>query len=264
MPYSVNNGLRIYYETYGDGSPLVMVHANPFDHRLWMHQIARYSAFHRVIAIDLRGYGRSDKPNSPFALADMARDVIGVCIDEGVTRAPFFGVSVGSGISMLIALEEPELVEALVLVGGSSAGSPNMTRRIEGFLSQDLPGYQLQHLRDCVSPAFADSARGQWLLSLFNARADQLSGPCIANIFRARLGCDMRELLPNIKAPTLVVNGEHDNSMAAGLLTASLIPDARHVTIVGGGHACNIEQPEDFDAKVAAFFRDKGLRLCAA
>ena len=121
MPYSIKNGLRIYYETYGQGPPLVMVHANPFDHRLWMHQIARYSAFHKVIAVDLRGYGRSDKPDAPFQLADMARDVIGVCNDEGLTHAPFFGVSVGSGISMLIALEKPELVEALVLVGGSSA-----------------------------------------------------------------------------------------------------------------------------------------------
>jgi 3-oxoadipate enol-lactonase len=264
MPYSVKNGLRIYYETYGEGPPLVMVHANPFDHRLWMHQIAHYSAFHKVIAIDLRGYGRSDKPDAPFELADMARDVIGVCNDECVTHAPFFGVSVGSGISMLIALEKPEMVEALVLVGGSSGGSANMTRRIEGFLSDDLPNYQLHHLRDCVAPAFADSPRGQWLLSLFNERADELSGACIANIFRARLGCDMRERLPNIKAPTLVINGEHDNSMAAGRLTASLIPDARHVTIIGGGHACNIENPEGFDAAVAAFFRDRGLKLCAA
>ena len=87
MPYSTRNGLRIHYEVHGDGPPLVLIHANPFDRRLWMFQVARFSAFYRVIAVDLRGYGLSDKPNTPFTLADMKNDVLGVCADEGITRA---------------------------------------------------------------------------------------------------------------------------------------------------------------------------------
>ena len=58
MAYSTANGLKIYYEVSGEGFPFVMVHANPFDHNLWMYQIAHFSTYFKVIAIDIRGYGR--------------------------------------------------------------------------------------------------------------------------------------------------------------------------------------------------------------
>ena len=84
--YSTANGLKIYYEVSGEGFPFVMVHANPFDHNLWMYQIAHFSTYFKVIAIDIRGYGRSDKPTTPFTLKDMANDVLGVCGDERVNE----------------------------------------------------------------------------------------------------------------------------------------------------------------------------------
>jgi len=82
MPYSTANGIKLYYEIFGAGLPMVMIHANPFDHNLWMYQIAHFSTYFKVIALDIRGYGRSDKPTTPFSLRDMADDVVGVCRDE--------------------------------------------------------------------------------------------------------------------------------------------------------------------------------------
>ncbi|HKX51551.1 MAG TPA: alpha/beta hydrolase, partial [Candidatus Binatia bacterium] len=114
MPYSTANGLKIYYEVSGEGFPFVMVHANPFDHNLWMYQIAHFSTYFKVIAIDIRGYGRSDKPSTPFTLKDMADDVLGVCRDESVTEAILGGVSVGSGMALLLGLDYPELFKALI------------------------------------------------------------------------------------------------------------------------------------------------------
>src|SRR5690606_13458735 len=99
MPYSTTNGPRIYYEVSGEGPPLVLIHANPFDHRLWAYQVARFSPFSKTIPMDLQGDGRSDKPETPFTLGDLSNDVLGVCKDEGVERAIFAGVSVGSGIA---------------------------------------------------------------------------------------------------------------------------------------------------------------------
>lgn len=259
MPYSNRNGLRIYYETYGEGPPFVLVHANPFNHWLWMYQIARYSAFYRVIAIDIRGYGRSDKPETPFTLEDMADDVLGVCAGENITRAIFGGVSVGSGISLLIGLDHPGMAEALILVGGSSKGSRNMDGRIEGFLSEDLPGYQMQHLKDCTAPGFPQTPLGKWVLEMFNAQAPNLSGRSIAQIFRARLGCDMSARLAGLDVPALVVNGAHDMSLEAGRYTASKIPGAMHALIPDAGHACNIENPAAFDAAVERFLTSNGL-----
>jgi pimeloyl-ACP methyl ester carboxylesterase len=259
VPYSDYTGTRIYYEVAGEGPAMVLVHANPFDHRLWLYQVARFSPFYKVIAVDLRGYGRSNKPDTPFTLQDMAEDVVGVCRAEGVERAIFCGVSVGSGISLLISLDHPDLVEALVLVGGSSRGARSMDARIAGFLSDDLPAYHRQHLKDCVEEHFPEKPLGAWLLGLFNDRADELSGRCIAQIFRARLACDMRPRLQNVRAATLVINGEHDMSLAAGRETASLVPGAVHTVLPGTGHACNIEDPAGFDAKVITFLDGLGL-----
>src|SRR5213592_662013 len=87
MSYASNLGIRIYYETYGDGPPMVLVHANPFDHRLFTYQIARFKPDFRVVALDIRGYGRSDKPATAFSLEDMADDVLAVCAQENISRA---------------------------------------------------------------------------------------------------------------------------------------------------------------------------------
>ena len=260
MPYSTRNGLRIYYETYGEGPPIVMVHANPFDHRLWTYQIARWSQFHRLIAVDMRGYGRSDKPETPFTLGDMAADVLGICADEKIERAIFAGVSTGSGIALLLSIEHPEMVQATILVGGSSAGGgAGMQTRIDGFLSGDLKGYQLQHLKDCTAPGFPDTKLGKWFLNLFNEQADSLSPRSIAQIFRARMTCDMGPNLAGVRVPTLVVNGEHDMSLPRGKDTAARVPGAVHAVIPGAGHACNIEDPAAFDEAVIGFLAARGL-----
>ena len=195
MPFASNRDVRIYYEVYGDGPPLVLVHANPFDHRLFTYQIASFSPYFRIVALDIRGYGRSDKPETPFSLADMADDVLAVCAQERITRAVFGGVSVGSGIGLLIGLDHPEMVEALILVGGSSKGGADIAGRVAGYTSADLKGYLRSHIRELVAPGFPETTLGRWVLDLFSENARTLNGRCIANIFKAREACDMRSAI---------------------------------------------------------------------
>lgn len=259
MPFSTRNGLRIHYEVHGDGPPMVLIHANPFDRRLWMFQVARFSAFYRVIAVDLRGYGLSDKPDAPFTLADMKDDVLGVCAEEGVKRAIFAGVSVGSGISMLTALDHPEMVDAAILVGGSSEGPRQVDKILAGFEGQDLGSYLMTLMRGYVAPGFADTALGGWLLRLFVENAGNLNATCIGNIFRARATCNMKPRLGEMKPPVLVINGEHDASLPAGRVTASLTPGAEHFVLPNTGHACCIEDPNGFDRAMIAFLKARGL-----
>ena len=84
MPSSNRFGPNIHYETSGDGPALILVHANPFDHDLWLYQRARLSTWFRVLAVDIRSYGRSDKVEMPFTMDDMVNDVRGVMFDEKV------------------------------------------------------------------------------------------------------------------------------------------------------------------------------------
>ena len=259
MPYSVRNGLRIHYEVHGDGPAMVLIHANPFDRRLWQYQVARFSPFFRVIAVDLRGYGLSDKPLAPFTLRDMLDDVLGVCADEEVASAVFAGVSVGSGISLLAAIEEPQMVRAAVLVGGSSAGPRSVDALVQGFEQQPLADYLLSLMRGYVAPEFAASPFGDYMLRRFVENAQDLSAACIANIFRARGSCDMSGRLKDVRAPVLVINGALDKSLPAGRVTAQGVPGAEHVVIDNAGHACCIEKPQAFEAAMISFLARRAL-----
>ncbi len=237
---------------------MVFIHANPFDHDLWLYQKAHFSTWFRIVSIDIRGYGRSVKMTEPFTLEDMCNDVMGVLADIGAKRAICVGCSVGSGTAILLGLDHPDTFDALVLVGGNSGSSNRFQKRIDNYRA-DLSGYHLKHLRDLVSPAFAESRLGAHLLNMFVERQPQLKGDAIAHVFAAGNSTDTTARLPSMRVPTLVVNGELDHSLAAGQRTASLIPGAHHRIMPRTGHACPIEDPAGFDVFVIAFLEERGL-----
>ena len=254
MPYSHRNAVDIWYEVKGDGPAMVLVHANPFDHDLWMYQTAHFSTWFKVIAIDIRGYGRSAKVTTSYTLKDMCDDVIGVMQDLGVERAVLGGCSVGSGIAILLALDHPDRFDALILVGGNSGASSRYQGRIVGY-RKNLADYHINHLRELVAPAFADSRLGKYLLNLWVEREPRLTGEAIAQVFMAGNHTDTTARLPTMKVPTLVINGEFDMSLPAGARTASLVPFAVHEVLPGTGHACCIEDPAGFDRLVLDFLQ---------
>jgi pimeloyl-ACP methyl ester carboxylesterase len=259
MPFSDATGPRVYYTVAGEGPALVFIHANPFDHRLWLYQVAQFSSYFRCISVDIRGYGRTDKVESGYTLADMKDDVLGVLRQEGVSSAIFCGCSVGSGIALLTGLDHPDIAKAVILVGGNSRGSPNVRKRVDEFrATKDFKTLMENFLRE-VAPGFPDTPHGRWILSIFAENTQTLSPTAIAEELLARASCDMSGRLKDMKVPTLVVNGEHDNSLAGGRETAAGVPGARHVLLRGAGHACNIEDPAAFNAAVVDFLKERGL-----
>lgn len=257
MPVSRATGVAIHYEVAGGGPAMVLVHANPFDHCLWLYQIAHFSTWFKVIAIDIRGYGRSDKVTTPYTLKDMCDDVLGVMDKEEVGRAVLMGCSVGSGISLLLGLDHPDRFDAVILVGGNSGVSDRYRKRIEGYTT-DLTAYHLKHMRELVTPSFPKTTLGAYLLNMFVEREPRLKGEAIACVFRAGNGTETTERLPDMRVPTLVINGEHDHSLPAGQKTAALIPGAIHEILPGTGHACCLEDPAGFDKLVIDFLAEHG------
>jgi 3-oxoadipate enol-lactonase len=254
MPYSRVNGVDIWYEVAGDGPAMVLVHANPFDHDLWIYQSAHFSTWFKVIGIDIRGYGRSAKVTTPYTLKDMCDDVIGVMHDLGVEKAVLGGCSVGSGIAILLALDHPDKFDAVLLVGGNSGASSRYRDRILGY-RRNLADYHIKHLRELVAPAFAESRLGRHLLDMWVEREPRLTGEAISQVFMAGNHTDTTERLSTMKVPTLVINGEFDMSLSAGKRTASLVPWAVHQVLPGTGHACCIEDPAGFDRLVIDFLQ---------
>jgi len=259
MPISRRNGVEIHYEVAGRGFPFVMIHAIPFDHRLWMYQAMRFSTWFKCISVDIRGYGRSSKVTTPFSLRDMCDDVIGVLDDEGAREAVVMGCSIGSKMALMLGVDDPARFKAVVMVGGNSGPQHQFDRRIKGYREEPLAAYRRAHLEFGLSQGFARSPLGQHLVGAFMDATEGLDPEAIARVFEALSVADVQPKLPAFRTPSLIVNGEFDSALAAGTKTAGLIPHARHVILKNAGHACNLEDPEAFDAAVMAFLTENGL-----
>jgi pimeloyl-ACP methyl ester carboxylesterase len=264
MPYVMRDDIRIHYRVSGaergDGPAMVLIHANPFDHTLWLYQIARFSTWFRVIAVDIRGYGRTDKVEDPYTLEDMCDDVMAVVDHEEADGAVLMGASVGSKMALMLALDHPDAFSAVVLVGGSAGRQPgHFKRRIEGYRTRGPELYHREHLESLVAPDFPKTRLGDYLLQTQTDKDEALSGNAIARVFEALGNAGVDERLATMKPPVLVVNGEHDTALPRGRETAAAIPGACHVVLTGAGHACNIEQPHAFDEAVIAFLKGTGL-----
>lgn len=259
MAYSTNNGVKSYYEVSGEGFPFVLMHANPFDRRMFMYQVAHFSTHFKVINIDLRGYGYSDKPAVPITMQDLCDDVLAVCRQEGVKEAIFAGVSVGGVMGLQLGLDHPEIFKALILVGCSSMPGDRYQGRIDGYMKQGVAKYHIQHLTDLVSKEFAQSQRGQYILGMHTQMDGRLSAPAIAEIFHALQNRDFTARLPELKMPVLVMNGEFDNSRKRSEEMTNRITGAIHRLVPGAGHACCLEDPATFDGHVMEFLRQHGF-----
>ncbi|MGN9776068.1 alpha/beta fold hydrolase [Micromonospora sp. H33] len=114
------NGARLAYDDTGDGTPVVLLHAGIADRRMWREQVDALASRHRVIALDLRGYGESGLPPAPFANHD---DLAGLLAALGIERAALVGCSFGGAVAIDTALAHPHRVTALALLGAAVSGN---------------------------------------------------------------------------------------------------------------------------------------------
>lgn len=262
MPYSTRNGVKTHYEISGEGFPFVLMHANPFDRRMFLYQVAHFSTHFKVINIDLRAYGYSDRPAVPITMKDLCEDVVAVCKQEGAGQAIFAGVSVGGVMGLQLGLDHPEIFKALILVGCSSMPGDRYQSRIDGYMQQGVEKFHIQHLTDLVSKDFPQTKLGKYLLGMYTELDSRLSAPAIAAIFNALQNRDLTARLPELKMPVLIINGEFDNSLKRSKEMSTRIAGAEHHVIPGVGHGCCLEDPATFDEIVLSFLKKhKFIRL---
>jgi 3-oxoadipate enol-lactonase len=261
VPYADNKGAKIYYEVAGEGPPMILVHAMPFDHSQWVYQIARFSTWFKVISMDVRGHGRSANVRTPFTFRDLGDDVLAVLKAEKASNVILQGVSIGSRLGALMAADHPDIFKAVVLVGASVGPgllSTNRWDRIKNFEEKGA-AYRIVHLEAGVSKGFAASPRGKYLLNTFTERNAWFDGKAIGQVFRCFNEDDLRPRMPEVTVPTLIVNGEFDHSLPNGTETARLIPGAVQKVLANTGHACNLEDPAGYDALVIDWLTQKGM-----
>jgi 3-oxoadipate enol-lactonase len=114
------NGALLAYDDTGSGTPVVLLHAGIADRRMWREQLPALATRHRVIALDLRGYGESELPPAPFAHHD---DVVALLDALDLPRAALVGCSFGGAVAVDTALAYPDRVDALALFGTAVSGN---------------------------------------------------------------------------------------------------------------------------------------------
>jgi pimeloyl-ACP methyl ester carboxylesterase len=229
------DGLRIAWGEAGAGPPVVLVHGLAASGWWWQRNLAALSAWHRVLVVDLAGFGASRR--QPFHL-EAAAARLGRWLEAvGAAPAAVVGHSLGGYVAADLASERPDLVDRLVLV---DAAALPLEGPVHGHVRNLLRGGGRSE-RALVRIAIVDIAR---------------AGPIvIVRAARQLLGSDLSPRLAAIRAPTLVVWGEDDALIppSQGRRLAGAIPGARFVSIPGAGHAPMWERPDLFDSLLLDF-----------
>ena len=258
-------GQAVHVEQSGAGEPIVLLHGFGESTYSWRLVAPELASRHRVIAIDLNGFGYTERLRDPaaYTIDGQMRLVLGVLDRLGVERAHFVGHSYGGGLTLWIAAHHPERVRSMALVD-STLPRYSATRRSRAANLRPLtyvylrtvamrPGYVQKSLR----ASYGDDALATAEVS--RAYLDRLRIEGIDDAYyglMAKNGAPSPEVdLATIRAPALVVWGRDDEltSVANGERFAAGLPDARLAVIPDCGHSPMEERPRELLAELLPF-----------
>jgi pimeloyl-ACP methyl ester carboxylesterase len=222
------NDIQMYYEVHGEGPPLVLLHGFFGSTQVWQPYLAGLAAHFRLIVVDLRGHGYSTNPANQFTHRQSALDIFALLDQLKIQRFQAMGISSGGMTLLHMATQQPDRVDAMVLIGATIYFGPE-TRAIqrnttvEGLTAEDWERFRQRH-------RYGD-AQIRALVHQFHAFADSYD--------------DMNFTAPylsTIRARTLIVHGDRDAhfpvSIAVAMYTAIpaaylwIVPNGDHVPIM--------------------------------
>ncbi len=267
MPKALVNGVNLYYEETGTGTPLVFVHEFAGDSRSWHLQVRFLARRYRSIAFNARGYPPSDVPGDPGAYSQQLAvdDIKGILDHLGIAKAHICGLSMGGYATLIFGTRYPDRALSLTVAGCGygSVGADRaafhkdaelVARRFEEegmaqvsgvysrgptrvqFIDKDPRGWQEFH--DQLAQG---SAKGHAL----TLRGVQMTRPSVF---------DLEPALEALAVPTLIMTGDEDEPcLEPALFMKRKIPTAGLVVIPKSGHAINLEEPEAFNRALLDF-----------
>jgi pimeloyl-ACP methyl ester carboxylesterase len=248
MPYLARDGVKLYYETHGEGPVILLTHGYSATSQMWRGQVAALSAQNKLVTWDMRGHGQSDYPEAPSEYSEEATvaDMAALLDHVGAKTAIVGGLSLGGYMSLAFHLKHPERVRALLIIDTG-------------------PGYRKDEARDGWnrnSLKTAERFEREGLSSLQSGSAERTTATHrnATGLAKAARGMltqrDARVInsLPDIKVPSLVLVGDKDTPfLAAADYMSAKIPSATKVVIANAGHASNIDQPQAFNEALTKF-----------
>jgi len=258
VPFADNHGVNIFWRENGSGEPLLLIMGLGYTSDMWCHMEPGLAEHFRVIVFDNRGVGESDTVPGPHLIGTMASDAAAVLDAAGVAAAHIFGVSMGGYIAQEIALIYPERVRSLI-VGCASCGGENAVpakQKVWDVASARLKMAPEEGVRALV-PFIYDPATQKERIEIdmairlrkYPSRESYLAQ--LEGIFQ----WESYTRLANLRAPTLVIHGEHDQLVPPenGRMLADMIPGAQLKMLANASHMFTTDQPDEAIASILDF-----------
>jgi pimeloyl-ACP methyl ester carboxylesterase len=248
-------GGRLYYERAGEGFPVVLIHPNLWDSRIWDPQFEEFAQHHDVVRYDVRGYGRSDVPVRSYS--DL-RDLLYLLGELGIGRCALVGCALGAQLAIDLAIAQPEIVDAIVAVSPGLTGHAWGDDGVRMLVEEIDRSLRIGNLEGAM-----DLELAVWAPLRSDPAADEkIRSIAMENAHVLRLDDGLAETPPSavphlgeIRAATLIVIGDRDigeiHHIADEL--AARIPGASKRVIAEADHLVNVRKPEKFNRLVLDF-----------
>lgn len=259
------DGARLHHEIAGEGPTVTLIHPGLWDMRTWDREFETFQdAGFRVLRYDVRGYGRSSRPEAGASYSHV-RDLAALLDAAEVTQTAIVGCSMGGGIGLDFALEHPERVWALVAVASGLGGFEFSEEEEEWWAERDAPiealieAGELEKAQDLRLEIWAPLGTSDDAGARIREIAfDNLHEIVMDESGEERLDPPAAHRLGEIDVPTLILEAEHDPPEMHRIcdFLAREIIGARKVVVEGADHVVNLRQPERFEDLVLPFLAD--------
>jgi len=253
--------LRTRYRLEGSGPDLVLIHGVSDQLEGWDGVVERLKDRYRLLRFDLRGHGETDKPAGPYSLEDFAEDLAELASSLGVERFHLAGYSLGGLIAQRFALRYANRTDHLILLSTVAGRNDAEKARVEERLRSVEQGNLDTHFESSISRWFTDEfiRANPDLVKTYAAQSKQNDQAGVRAAYRVLCTSDLIDELPNIKAPTLVITGEHDvgsNPRMANMMHEA-IAGSQLVILPHLKHSILIEAPETVSTLISTFIAGK-------
>jgi 3-oxoadipate enol-lactonase len=260
MPTERINGIEIYYEIHGEGEPVIFGNGVFSNTMGWLNQTPVFSKEFQVILYDMRGQGRSQKPESDYTFDLHAEDQKALLDHLGIKKVHHVGISYGAELGLVFALKYPKMLKSLVVSSAVSHIEPLLREMCllwryacvqadpDLFFHATVP---LNFGQEFIQEQYA-------ILEAAKGRYADLNYPALVRLLDSFLQLDITDKLDQIEVPACVIAGEEDILKPAypySNLIHERLPHSEMVLVRGAGHAITFDKPEEFNSVVIGFLR---------
>ncbi len=252
--------IDIYYETHGQGEPVLFVHGLGSSSRDWEYQIPVFAKHYQVITLDIRGHGKTTKSKGRYSIEAFASDITKFMKIINIKNYHIVGLSMGGMIAFQIAIDSPETLISMTIVNsGPDFTASNFKFRLKiAMRFIILRTFGLKGIANTIADGLFPKKKHKHLHATFIRRLCRNDKKSYLKSLKAIVRWSVINQIAKISNPTLIVCADRDySSVASKQSYADKMPNANLAVIKDSHHALPVEKPEEFNEAVLNFIKEQ-------